>query len=131
MTILLITGSRDTTLEMLHYAYRVVDRVAALDWHIVVGDAEGVDTAVIDACKHYNVPFACYGIRPYPRYTGHVPVYERINGDYLARDRAMVDKSDCCIGIWNGSSRGTKYTYDYAVKRGKQAWLKTFERVKP
>jgi len=37
-----------------------------------------------------------------------------------------VKRADACLAIWNGKSRGTKYTYDYAVKSGKKAWLKAF-----
>jgi len=37
----------------------------------------------------------------------------------LIRDREMVDECDEVIAIWNGKSRGTKYTIDYAKQRNK------------
>jgi nucleoside 2-deoxyribosyltransferase len=32
----------------------------------------------------------------------------------------MVDLADIVLAIWDGRSRGTKYTVDYAVKKGKR-----------
>lgn len=39
---------------------------------------------------------------------------------YHVRDRWMVDHSDRVIAFYNGTPGGTKYTIDYAVKKGKE-----------
>lgn len=128
--LLLITGSRDATPAMLAYADRAVARCRELEWVVIVGDAEGVDAQVIGKCHHIGVPFACYGITASPRNfccQGHLGNYLQAKGDYLARDRQMVEAADRVLAIWNGQSRGTKYTYDYAVKLGKRADIRTFK----
>lgn len=125
---LLITGSRRADAAMFDYAYRAVTRAKANGWHIIVGDADGIDFAVIDACRLEDVPHTCYGITAQPRH-GEPLQYVRCEGNYLARDRAMADACNRVLAIWNGESRGTKYTYDYARRLGKPGDLITFDRV--
>ncbi len=36
------------------------------------------------------------------------------------RNRALVDICDVLIAVYDGQSGGTKYTYEYALKRGKK-----------
>ena len=38
----------------------------------------------------------------------------------LVRDKEMVDFCDVVIAFWDGKSRGTKYTFDYAKKIGRK-----------
>lgn len=38
---------------------------------------------------------------------------------YFYRNEFMVDKSDYVLAVYNGSGGGTKYTMDYALKKGK------------
>lgn len=58
MTLLLISGSRAATPNMLDYARRAVARAYALGWTIIVGDAVGVDQAVAEAATalHHQHP---------------------------------------------------------------------------
>ena len=42
---------------------------------------------------------------------------------YLGRNRQIVDNSDLLIAIWDGKSRGTKYTIDYAKSVGVRVLL--------
>lgn len=113
---LLITGSRDATPDMLDYARRCVERAKERGWEIVVGDAAGVDAAVIEACCKLGVTYQVYGITPDPR-NGPKGFYTRVDAtSYLTRDEVMVRRSDRCIAIWNGRSRGTLYTFNYARK---------------
>ena len=35
------------------------------------------------------------------------------------RNRAIIDKADCVVAVWDGQSHGTKYSMDYARKKGK------------
>lgn len=123
---LLITGSRLASAEMLRYAQRLVDYANEREWSIVVGDAEGVDAMVIDECLTTGIDYTVYGITPEPR-NGPNMHYVRVSGNFLTRDRTMVQHADRVMAIWNGVSRGTKYTYDYAIKRGLKAELRIFE----
>lgn len=130
MTTLLITGSRAATPAMLDYAKRAVRRAGLLGWQIVVGDAAGIDTQTICQCCAYGVPFAFYGVTPVPRNCcckSHRANYVQVQGSYPNRDRYMVYLADRVLGIWNGTSNGTKYTCDHAMRQGKTVWLKTFE----
>lgn len=43
-----------------------------------------------------------------------------ISGCMHKRNRFMVDSSDVCIAVWNGSAGGTAYTVDYAEKQNKE-----------
>lgn len=130
---LLITGSRDASRKMLHVARRIVRATkwddefypSLLGCEIVVGDASGIDDEVVITCRQYGVTYSCYGITQTPRNSAHIHFYDQVSGDFLSRDRVMVEQCDLCIAIWNGVSRGTKYTYDYAVKLGKKARLLT------
>lgn len=139
MTNLLITGSRRATPEMVRYAGRAVARAGELGWVIVVGDADGVDTAVINACHQTNTPFSFWGIEYAPRNyccSTHLScAYQQfeqqqglsIRDSYLARDKHMVNLADRCLAICRNRSGGTMYTYGQAVKRGIPADLKEFK----
>lgn len=41
----------------------------------------------------------------------------------LKRNEQMVELCDMVLVIWDGSSRGTRYTMDYAQKKGKKVIL--------
>lgn len=133
---LLICGSREASPAMLDYARRCVYRALEVGHSIIVGDASGVDTAVVIACLSIGVPCTVYGIYDHPRCFRQMrqvkdakiePVYIRCEGDFLARDRVMAEACDLCIGIHNGISRGTAYTVRYAQKLGKEAHLRVFD----
>jgi hypothetical protein len=38
---------------------------------------------------------------------------------FLERDRKLVETVETVVAIWDGTSRGTKYTLDYARKLGR------------
>jgi hypothetical protein len=122
---LLIAGSRKASTEMLDLAMHAVRRAAFRGWAIVVGDAEGVDLAVIEAAQRENVPYVIYGITARPR-NGHGE-YVRIEGDFLARDRYMAQNADRGFFVWNGHSKGTIYTFNYMRKLKKPCDLRTFD----
>src|ERR1051326_7853894 len=113
---LLISGSRGASPDMLRRAELGVLRAKQLGWSITVGDASGVDAVVIQTCNLNDVPYLCYGISRDPRCTiAKRSAYTRVRGNYLDRDRYMVHLADEVYCIWNGVSRGTKYTYDCAI----------------
>ena len=48
------------------------------------------------------------------------PEYQRYGkGAPLRRNQRMVEIADTVLVIWDGVSRGTKFTIDYAKKQGK------------
>jgi hypothetical protein len=145
---LLITGSRDTSPALLRLARQAVERARAHGWLVLVGDnPRGVDAAVIDACDALGVNVLVFGIAPQPRKGSRRPeTYWQVDVSrreedafnlftaYAARDRYMVDLADRVLALWNGSSRGTKAGYDYAVKAGKPVDLRIVrppEKPKP
>lgn len=121
---------------MLEKAEQAVMRARELDWTITVGDAQGIDNRVVDLCLLLgDIIFVCYGVTALPRLPDSDArhkewpngTYVRVKGDYLARDRHMVENADIGFFVWNGRSRGTKYTYDKMVKSGKRTDMWTPE----
>lgn len=141
-THILIAGSRYATHAALDYARRVARRAHQLGHTIIVGDnPKGVDMAVVHECRRLQAKVVVVGVTNGPRNGGcshgsYVKVerstYRAASGRlfdrYHERDRWMVDNAQRAIFIWNGDSRGTKAGYDYAVQRGREAHLVTFER---
>ena len=123
---LLVTGSRNASPAMIAYAKSVVAKAKALGWSVIVGDAEGIDAAVISECDRLAVPVSVHGAYSRLRrrtFTGKNYIHA---GNYIERDRLMAEKCDVCYAVWDGTSRGTKATYDFAVALGKDAHIQAF-----
>jgi hypothetical protein len=121
---LLITGSRNASERMLAYARKVVLRAKELEWTIIVGDAPGVDAEVIKACDELGVEVQVHGAYgKMRRQTKTGTNVAHLGKTYSERDLAMVELCDICMAIWDGSSRGTKATYDIAKQMGKEIHL--------
>jgi predicted Rossmann fold nucleotide-binding protein DprA/Smf involved in DNA uptake len=76
---------------------------------IVSGGASGVDSAAIHEARRLGM-----------EYEVHLPdwnVHGRSAG--IIRNRAIVDSANGVVAFWDGKSRGTKFTIDYARERGK------------
>lgn len=137
---IMITGSRYANREALEYARRVVRRVHQLGHTIVVGDnPKGVDMAVVQECRRLKAKVLVVGVTNRPRNGGcshgnYIKVerdtYRAAGGHlfdrYHVRDRWMVDNSQRGVFVWNGDSKGTQAGYNYAMQRGKEAYLMTF-----
>ena len=123
---LLITGSRHISKAGRIYARRAVQRAHELGYEIIVGDALGVDAVVMLECDRLGV--TCTVVGAYNRLRRRTPSCKVVQypSSYIQRDQYMAEQCDLCLAIWNGKSRGTKATYDFAVELGKTAWLKTF-----
>jgi len=100
---LLIAGSRSTTdFDLSPHVPEGVEL-------IITGGAKGVDTLAEVYARERGIPVLtvkpCYG-----KYGRAAPI---------RRDEEMVDMADGVLVIWDGVSRGSKHTADYARKRGK------------
>ena len=76
---------------------------------IISGGAEGVDSIAEEYADKHKISKLI--LRPrYERYGKAAP---------LKRNELMVDIADEVIVLWDGMSRGTKYTLEYAKKNNK------------
>ncbi len=101
---LLIAGSRSITdFDLSGYVPEAVDL-------IISGGAKGIDTL---AEKYADVRgIEKLIIRPqYEKFGRAAPI---------RRDEEMVDICDAVLAVWDGKSRGTGYTLNYARKKGKK-----------
>ncbi len=76
---------------------------------IIVGGAKGIDAVAENYADKHKLSKLI--LRPkYNLYRKAAP---------LKRNKEMVDICDEALIVWDGKSRGTKYTIDYAKKTGK------------
>lgn len=75
---------------------------------IVSGGAKGADTYAKEYALENDIPIVEF-LPDYGKYGRKAP---------LIRNIQIVDNSDFVLAFWNGTSRGTKFTIDYAEKRG-------------
>ena len=77
---------------------------------IVSGGARGVDTVAKE-----------YANRNGLKLTEFLPDYERFGrGAPLKRNITIIENADIVLAFWDGKSRGTKFTIDYAKKLNKK-----------
>lgn len=77
---------------------------------VVSGGARGADTYAREFAHKYNLPL----IEFLPQYDQYPPKVAP-----LMRNKQIVEACDCLLAFWDGHSRGTKYTIDYAKEKGK------------
>lgn len=100
---LLIAGSRSiTSFDLSPYIPADADL-------IITGGAKGVDTLAEAWAAERGIPTLTVKPR-YEKYGRAAPIL---------RDEEMVDMADAVLVIWDGVSRGSRHTADYARKRGK------------
>ena len=76
---------------------------------IVSGGARGADTYAMDFARRHGLKLIIF-----------YPDYEKFDRQApLIRNKLIVEECDCLLAFWDGTSRGTKYTIDLAVKAGK------------
>lgn len=76
---------------------------------IISGGAKGVDQLAERYADEHHIPKTIV----YPQYEQ----YGRAAP--IKRNEVMVDMADYVLAVWDGVSRGTKYTIAYAEKQGK------------
>lgn len=100
---LAIIGSRDCP------PIDIMAHLKALPDSIISGGARGADTYARIFAHEHNIPI-----------TELLPDYRIYGkGAPLIRDRAIVEQCDAVLAFWNGHSRGTAYTIDYARRLNK------------
>lgn len=76
---------------------------------LVSGGAAGIDTIAEAYADEHGM--AKLILKPeYEKYGKRAP---------LERNKVIVDAADMVVAIWDGRSRGTKFTIDYAKRTGK------------
>ncbi|MDE7432937.1 MAG: DUF2493 domain-containing protein [Lachnospiraceae bacterium] len=75
---------------------------------IVSGGAIGADSYAKDYALKNGIALVEF-LPNYKKYGKKAPILRNIQ---------IVDNSDFLLAFWNGSSRGTKFTIDYAIKQG-------------
>lgn len=100
---LMVIGSRNIAdFDLSPYILDNVDT-------IISGGANGVDRLAEQYADLHRL--SKYILRPrYELYGRAAP---------LRRNEQMVDMADAVIAVWDGSSKGTRYTIQYAKKTGK------------
>ena len=108
---LLIAGSRSIK------EYDIARHVPEGCELIITGGASGIDTLAEEYADKNRLSKLI--LRPdYKRYGRGAP---------LKRNELMVELCDTALIIWDGHSRGTKYTADQAAAKGKKVMLVTVE----
>ena len=84
---------------------------------IISGGARGIDSVAEKYADQHSISklilrpdYRCYG-----------------KGAPIKRNEKMVEIADLVLVIWDGVSRGAKYTAEYARKKGKQVVLITVD----
>lgn len=83
---------------------------------IVSGGAKGVDSLAARYVKENDLPLVEY-LPEYSKYGRSAPIL---------RNRQIVDNADCIIAFWDGASRGTKDSIDYARRQGKKVVIELY-----
>lgn len=99
---LAIIGSRECT------SFDIASHITIKPDIIVSGGATGVDTLAKEYAIKNNIPIIEF-LPEYDKYGRKAP---------LMRNIQIVNNCDSLLAFWNGNSRGTKFTLNYAIKRG-------------
>jgi hypothetical protein len=116
-----ITGSRSITHS--ENIPLLIDSLIKRGVEVVVGDAPGVDRLVVAGAvkRGYGQHVTVVGAHSRCRNefaTDKVGRVIRLSSTYLARNLYMVGLARECFAIWDGKSRGTKFTFETAKKAG-------------
>lgn len=128
MSLVLITGSRKCSPAMAAKTREIVRWLVDHGHSLIVGDACGVDQQAIYEIIRLGQSSrmeVCSGHSRRITFPGdHVStVLEKGN---LYRNRYMVNKCDLCLAIWDGRSKGTRYTFEYAQTQSKRVVVRKF-----
>lgn len=106
-----VVGSRNVKIENLG------EYLPPNTEEIVSGGARGVDSCARE-----------YAIANKIKLTEFLPNYNRYGrGAPIKRNELIVENSDLVIAFWDGVSKGTKYTIDFAKRKNKQVIVYTIK----
>ena len=112
MTTVLISGSLSIKYKDLpRVVFESLDRIMAQGLEVIIGDARGVDSAIQWYLKSKNytkvtVYYSIEGNRIKPRNNWGFETVG-IVGSYSDRDKAMCERADYGLAVWDGHSKGT------------------------
>jgi predicted Rossmann fold nucleotide-binding protein DprA/Smf involved in DNA uptake len=107
-----VVGSRDfDDFEMLE-----VELKKYIPDEIISGGAKEADALAEKYAKKHNIPIKIFkpDWRKYKRGAG------------LVRNKQIVENADIVVAFWDGASKGTKFTIDYAKKLNKEVIVVKF-----
>lgn len=105
-----VVGSRGLQVDISRY----IPPEATL---IITGGARGIDALAQAYAERKGIPAQVF----YPD-TKTLGKYA-----YLARNDQIVDAADYIVAIWDGTSKGTRYTIARALKQGKEIKIYTIK----
>ena len=108
------TGTVDFSLVMDELRQRIKNPIT----EVISGGAKGYDTMA--AAWAILRGIAVTELRPDYQKHGRAATF--------IRNRAIVDSADIVVAFWDGKSRGTKYTIDYAEKKRKDIIIVNTEK---
>lgn len=108
---ILITGSRT-----INNLYTALENEIGQEDTVIHGGAIGVDSKADEWCKDKGIKTVVVE-----------PLHKDKKHFYLLRNAEMVGMCDKVVAIWDGESKGTKFTIDYAKKRGKEVVVYDFK----
>lgn len=106
---------KEVTMKLLIIGSRTIDNIDISPYIpqdvslIISGGASGVDTLA----ERYADKYKISKLIMYPQYD----LYKR--GAPLKRNEKMIEVADEVLAFWDGKSKGTKYSIDFATKQGK------------
>jgi len=100
-----IIGSRNFKNKQIVYK-TLVSLMEIGRFFVVSGGARGVDTWVKEFCEEHDIPL-----------TEILPTDKTNKLSYLFRNVEILAAADRLIAFWDGNSKGTKFTIEYAKKR--------------
>lgn len=100
---LAIVGSRDCPFVDIESHLKYIPDT------IVSGGAKGADAYAREFARKKGLKLIEF-FPDYDRYGRSAP---------LERNKLIVDECDCVLALWDGESKGAKFTLDYAKEKGK------------
>lgn len=123
----LISGSRSIK-QLPSEAIASLNRIIELGFQVIVGDAPGVDSLVLNYLKSKNyeqvkVYYALFDGNGKPRNTFGYPCVG-VSGNYRERDKLICSIADYGLAIWDGKSIGTAENIS-RVQKTRVIWAKS------
>jgi len=109
-----VIGSRDLKVGLENYLPKDISL-------IISGGARGVDSLAEEYADAFGIPKLIF-LPDYKKYSKKAP---------LIRNKLIVDNADIVIVFWDGESRGTKFTIDYAKRQGKKVIVYVIDKNSP